>query len=145
MHGTTLEALQCEKTWETVIVNKEKLNAWVGFHQEILTLKPTTRGPKCHTINYSLIYAGTHYRCEQRWARRAELSNSLGYRLYYQKTLDVNHSSRMELGFKFPGAAEKRHSLFFTVLPWVTGRLRRVSRDRKHFHTEKQWFNMLSI
>lgn len=64
MHETTLQALQCEETWETVTVNKEKLHARVGFHQEILTLKATTRGPKCHTINYCLIFAGTHYGCD---------------------------------------------------------------------------------
>lgn len=66
MHGTTLQALQYEKAWKTVIVNKKKLNPWIGFHQEILTLKSTTRGLKCQTLNYHLIYSGTHYECEWR-------------------------------------------------------------------------------
>lgn len=116
MHGTTFQALQYEKAWKTAIANKEKLNPWIGFHQEILTLTSTTRGLKCHTINYHLIYSGAHYGCEWRWANWTELSNSLGYRLYYQRTLDMNHSSRIKLGFKFPQATEKWNFLFFILL-----------------------------
>lgn len=129
-----------KKTWETAIVNKEKLNTWIGFHQEILALKSTTHGLKCHAIISLLIYAVTHYGHERGWAKWTELGNSLIYSLrfffffFFHRPLGWTTSPELNWVSKF--LVQQRNGIF-TLLPGVTEKFERVSRQRKHFQAEK--------
>lgn len=125
-----------KKTWETAIVNKEKLNTWIGFHQEILALKSTTRGLKCHTIISLLIYAVTHYGHERVWAKWTELGNSLVHSLWVFFHRPLGWTTSPELNWVLKFLVQQRNDIF-TLLPGVTGKFGRVSRQRKHFQAEK--------